>query len=44
MKVPAFNAMTSGAGRYITSLSHYEGVPPTVQQKLVAAHRVHDDD
>lgn len=38
------NAMTSGAGRYITSLSHYEGVPPTVQQKLVAAHRVHDDD
>ncbi|MBL8310148.1 MAG: elongation factor G [Burkholderiales bacterium] len=38
------NAMTSGAGRFVTTLSHYEGVPPAMQQKLVAAHRVHDDD
>jgi elongation factor G len=38
------NAMTAGQGRYTIELSHYEAVPPTVQQQLVAAHQVHDDD
>jgi elongation factor G len=38
------NAMTSGQGRYTIALSHYEAVPPAVQQQLVAAHKVHDED
>jgi elongation factor G len=38
------NAMTSGQGRYTIALSHYEAVPPTVQQQLVAAHKVHDEE
>jgi len=38
------NAMTAGQGRYTIAHSHYEPVPPTVQQQLVAAHRVPDDD
>jgi elongation factor G len=38
------NAMTSGQGRYTIALSHYEAVPPNVQQQLVAAHQVHDED
>ncbi|VTU36839.1 elongation factor G [Variovorax sp. PBL-E5] len=38
------NAMTSGQGRYTISLSHYEAVPPTVQQTLVGQHQVHEDD
>ncbi|MBX3643569.1 MAG: elongation factor G [Rubrivivax sp.] len=38
------NAMTSGQGRYTIALSHYEAVPPHVQQQLVAAHQVHDED
>ena len=38
------NAMTSGQGRYTIELSHYEAVPPTVQQQLVAAHQVHDEE
>jgi elongation factor G len=38
------NAMTSGQGRYTIELSHYEAVPPTVQQQLVAAHKVHDEE
>ena len=38
------NAMTSGQGRYTISLSHYEAVPPNVQQQLVAQHQVHDED
>ncbi|HEX7440726.1 MAG TPA: elongation factor G [Caldimonas sp.] len=33
------NAMTGGQGRYTLALSHYEAVPPTVQQQLVAQHR-----
>jgi elongation factor G len=37
------NAMTSGQGRYSIALSHYEAVPPAVQQQLVAAHKVHDE-
>ncbi|MDE2565367.1 MAG: elongation factor G [Burkholderiales bacterium] len=38
------NAMTSGQGRYTVAFSHYEPVPPGVQQQLVAAHQVRDDD
>ncbi|GAB4039791.1 MAG: elongation factor G [Rubrivivax sp.] len=38
------NAMTQGQGRYTIMLSHYEAVPPAVQQQLVAAHQVHDED
>jgi elongation factor G len=38
------NAMTSGQGRYAISLSHYEVVPPAVQQTLVGQHQVRDDD
>jgi elongation factor G len=38
------NAMTSGQGRYTIALSHYEAVPPTVQQQLVSVHKVHDDE
>jgi elongation factor G len=38
------NAMTAGQGRYTIELSHYEAVPPTVQQQLVSAFKVRDDD
>ena len=38
------NAMTSGQGRYTLSLSHYEAVPPAVQQQLTAAYTVHEED
>ncbi len=38
------NAMTSGQGRYTIALSHYEAVPPSVQQQLMAQHQVRDDD
>jgi elongation factor G len=38
------NAMTAGQGRYTIALSHYEAVPPTVQQQLVSAHKVHDEE
>jgi elongation factor G len=38
------NAMTQGQGRYTIELSHYEAVPPTVQQQLTSAHKVRDDD
>ena len=38
------NAMTSGQGRYTIALSHYEAVPPTVQQQLVGQYQVRDDD
>jgi elongation factor G len=37
------NALTSGQGRYTLSLSHYEPVPPTVQQQLASGHRLADD-
>jgi elongation factor G len=36
--------MTSGQGRYTITLSHYEAVPPTVQQQLVASHKVSDEE
>jgi elongation factor G len=38
------NALTQGEGRYTLSLSHYEAVPPQLQQQLMAAHRDTDDD
>ena len=37
------NAMTSGEGRYTLALSHYEAVPPGVQQLLMAGYRAHDE-
>lgn len=36
--------MTSGQGRYTIALSHYEAVPPTVQQALVSQYQVRDED
>jgi elongation factor G len=38
------NAMTSGQGRYTIALSHYEAVPPALQQTLVGQHRVHEEE
>ncbi len=38
------NALTSGQGRYTVEFSHYEAVPPNLQQQLVGAFRVRDDD
>ncbi len=38
------NAMTGAQGRYAIAFSHYEAVPPTVQQQLTASHRVKDDE
>jgi len=38
------NAMTAGQGRYATAFSHYEPVPPPVQQQLVAQFGVREDD
>jgi elongation factor G len=38
------NALTAGQGRYTIAMSHYEAVPPTVQQQLVSAFRPHDED
>ena len=38
------NAMTAGQGSYTIELSHYEPVPPTVQQQLVSQFQVKDED
>jgi elongation factor G len=38
------NAMTGGQGRYTLELSHYEAVPPNVQQQLMGQFRVKDED
>ena len=38
------NAMTSGQGRYTLALSHYEAVPPTVQQQLTSGYKAHEED
>ncbi|MBS0343431.1 MAG: elongation factor G [Proteobacteria bacterium] len=38
------NALTSGQGRYTMELSHYEAVPPTIQQNLMGQHKQRDDD
>ena len=38
-------SVTAGRGRYSLDFSHYEAVPPQVQQKLVAAYQPrHDED
>ncbi len=38
------NGLTGGQGRYTLELSHYEAVPPTVQQQLAAQFKPHDDE
>lgn len=38
------NAMTSGQGRFTVALSHYDAVPPNVQQELVGKHRVGEEE
>jgi elongation factor G len=38
------NAMTSGQGQYTIAMSHYEAVPPGVQQQLVGAYHGPSDD
>lgn len=38
------NAMTAGQGHYTLALSHYEPVPPSVQQQLTSSHKTRDDD
>ncbi|WP_137918087.1 elongation factor G [Hydrogenophaga sp. 2FB] len=38
------HAMTSGQGRYTIALSHYEAVPPAVQQTLMGQYRVREED
>lgn len=38
------NAMTSGQGRYTLELSHYEPVPPNVQQQLVGSYQAKDEE
>jgi elongation factor G len=38
------NAMTSGQGRYTLALSHYEPVPPSVQQQLMSSFKVKEEE
>jgi len=38
------NALTAGQGRYTVDLSHYDAVPPSVQQQLVSQFHVKDED
>ena len=38
------NGMTGGQGRYSIELSHYEAVPPAVQQQLAGQYKLRDDD
>ncbi|ODU09343.1 MAG: elongation factor G [Rubrivivax sp. SCN 71-131] len=38
------NALTAGQGRYTIALSHYEAVPPAVQQELSKGWQVREDD
>jgi len=38
------NAMTSGQGRYTLALSHYDPVPPNVQQQLTSQYNVKDEE
>jgi elongation factor G len=37
-------SITGGAGSFSMELSHYEPVPPLVQQHLVSQHKVHPED
>ena len=38
------NAMTAGQGRYTLALSHYDPVPPNIQQQLMSSFQTHDED
>jgi elongation factor G len=38
------NAMTAGNGHYTLALSHYEAVPPSVQQQLMGQYKVKEED
>ena len=38
------NAMTSGQGRYTLALSHYDAVPPNVQQQLVGQFQTREEE
>ncbi|MEO8298705.1 MAG: elongation factor G [Burkholderiales bacterium] len=38
------NSLTSGQGRYTLTLSHYDVVPPSVQQAMVRGYQAGDDD
>ncbi len=38
------NAMTAGQGSYSLALSHYEIVPPQVQQQLTSQHKLQDEE
>ena len=38
------NGMTGGEGRYTIAMSHYEAVPPSVQQQLMGQYKVRDDE
>jgi elongation factor G len=38
------NAMTAGQGRYSVALSHYQAVPPSVQQQLVGQYQAKEED
>lgn len=38
------NALTGGQGAYTLAFSHYEVVPPAVQQQLAGQYRVRDED
>ena len=38
------NALTAGQGRYTIALSHYEAVPPAVQQQLTSGFKIRDEE
>jgi elongation factor G len=38
------NGMTGGEGRYTLELSHYEAVPPNIQQQLMGQYKVKEED
>jgi elongation factor G len=38
------NAMTGGQGRYTIELSHYDTVPPSVQQQLVSQYKIKEEE
>ncbi|MBX3608000.1 MAG: elongation factor G [Piscinibacter sp.] len=38
------NGMTGGQGRYTIELSHYEAVPPGIQQQLAGEYKLKEDD
>ena len=36
--------MTAGQGRYTLALSHYQAVPPNVQQQLVGQYQAKEEE